>query len=177
MHNSDYIEKTKLWVKEFIIGHNICPFAAKPFEEGRISWEVLNEAAEFTKVLQAAIEKFVNEDWDSFSTCFLVMPFLQNFDDLVEVFYIIQEIAEDINVSEKLQYVAFHPKSHYGDIEEDEPVNFANRSPFAMVQILKVLEIESLNITDEFKDEFLQKNEDLLTEIGVEELSRNLDEY
>ena len=177
MHSSDYIDVTKLWVEEFIIGHNICPFAAKPFEEGKVKWEVLNEAAEFTNVIQAALEKFVKEDWDSFSTCFLIMPFLKNFDDLVEVFYVIQEVAEDLNFSEKLQYAAFHPQSHYGDIDKDEPVNFANRSPFAMVQLLKVDELDSLNITDDFKDEFLQKNESLLTELGVEELSRKLDEY
>ena len=83
MNKEIYIENSKKWVQEFVIKNNICPFAAGPFRTGKIDWKVLDESLKFDGILEMEIRHFIEEDWNKFSSKFLIIPFLENFDDYV----------------------------------------------------------------------------------------------
>jgi len=46
------LTETKAWLLEFVIGHNLCPFARKPFESDQIRF-ICSDALEDSDLLQA----------------------------------------------------------------------------------------------------------------------------
>ncbi len=177
MNKEIYIEDSKKWVSEFVIKNNICPFASGPFRNGKIDWKVLDEAPKFDGILEMEIKHFIEDDWNNISSKFLIIPFLDNFNDYVEVYYLMDYLTEKNGLEKFVQFVSFHPESRYGDVEPNDPVNFANRSPYPMIQILKKPEVESLNLSEEDKMEILENNENFLISEGFEKLTKNLNGF
>jgi hypothetical protein len=176
MEDSDYIINTGKWFKEFIIKENICPFAAAAFLDKKVGFEVLKSSANFDKTLEQKIQKFVSEEWEKWTTFFFILPFLKEYDVFLEVFYLAEEIAES-HADFPMHLVAFHPNHKYENVDENDTVNFANRSPFPLIQILKKTDLDQLNLSQEEKDTILERNEDLFRNTGFENLVKTLDEY
>lgn len=177
MDDLEIIRRTRSWVEEFIIFNNICPFASASYYDSKIIWDVLHISESFEDVLLASISKFRNQEWNNYETMFMIMPFLVVFDDLVEIFYILQEIAIEMGYNEDLSFVAFHPESRFGKNKDKDAVNFANRSPFPMVQIIKRETLKDINLSSEQKEEILDHNASLLETIGYNKLLKKLNEY
>lgn len=173
---ADYINKTQKWVQEFVINNNLCPFAKRPFDENKIVWKALEISQDFDQKLNVELAQFLNEE-KPFDTKFLIIPFLANFDDFVEVFYLIEDLAIDANIDHELEFVSFHPQSQYGDSDPDDAINFANRSPFPMIQLLRKQDLDALQLNEERKSEILNHNKRFLEGKGSVELTEELNGY
>lgn len=172
----DYIAPTKRWVSEFVIKNHICPFARKPFEEERIEWLVLEISEQFLSELKKEIGDFVMTEKKT-DTKFLIIPELLTFDATVEIFYLMQELATELDLETDVEFVSFHPESKYGDTREEEAVNFANRSPFPMIQLLRKSDLEALELTDDDKADILDRNKTFLDSTGYDKLLEGLNEF
>ncbi len=175
MVTDKYIEVSKKWVKEFIIANDICPFAKPVFEDDKVGWKILSLQANFDAILEKEALILVNEEHNAFETKFLIIPQLQLLDDFLEVFYFFEEMLEIKSLGVKL--VAFHPAMQFGEEDAEAAVNYATRSPFPMIQLLKNERLDALSLTEEGKDLILTRNEELLESKGIKELRKILNEY
>lgn len=176
MDDKQFVDNTLRWIKEFIIAKQICPFAEAAILKNEVGIKVLKSDPNFDLVLKKELQNFVDEGSKKWSTYFMVIPFLHNYDEFLEVYYVSAEMVDEIEEI-PLQLVAFHPNHLYSGVDELDTVNFANRSPYPLIQILKKDQLDALDLSNDEKEGILQRNENLFSEIGFENLIKALDEF
>ena len=169
---SDLTVVIKSWINEFIIQHDLCPFAKFPFENERIAFYELDSFSDPNLI--EAIEFFLTDPMDSYDTAFLIFENKIGFDDFIDFFYALEELLMENKVLARLKLVAFHPEYLHGEIEAPY-LHFSNRAPLPMVQLLNIDVINKL-IKPGQSEKILEKNEKVLKELGVESLQNKLNE-
>jgi hypothetical protein len=133
-------EVTMDWVRDFVIHHGLCPFAALPFKQGRVvavTLEEANEEAAFYAAM-AQVQKLVEEQ-SEVETILLVFPaLLGEFDTFLDFVYTFEEALAETGADELVQLAHFHPNYQFEGVAADDPGNRTNRSPFPVLQLLRV---------------------------------------
>ena len=141
------IQQTKSWVKEVVIGLNLCPFASAVFEKDRINYLVINDdgtADNMAMHLHQLADSFKELDNpDTYETSLLIFPeAYRQFDDYLDFLDIANRLLEDLNYAGIYQLASFHPDYRFEGSAEDDASNFSNRSPYPMLHLLKESSIE-----------------------------------
>jgi uncharacterized protein len=166
------IEETQKWVEDFVIGYNICPFAAKVlnnihysiFENTNIDFENY-----FLQIL------IVLDENTNIKTSLLIIP--NNVDDFYTYLDLV-ELAESIitshNYEGTYQVASFHPNYIFENSKEDDPANFTNRSPYPMLHLIREESISEAIETYGDTDQIPKNNIKLMNEIGYDKLKTAL---
>ncbi len=148
------VERTKIWIRDVVIGLNFCPFAPKPFKDELIVYKV-----DDTSDAAIALESLMNtchflEDNPAMETALLI--FSKGFSDFQDYLNLI-DLAEQLFKAEGFegvyQVASFHPGYLFAGSDENDPANYTNRSPFPMLHLLRedLLEIaidKHINVDD-----------------------------
>lgn len=148
------VERTKIWIRDVVIGLNFCPFAPKPFKDELIVYKV-----DDTSDAAIALESLMNtchflEDNPAMETALLI--FSKGFSDFQDYLNLI-DLAEQLLKAEGFegvyQVASFHPGYLFAGSDENDPANYTNRSPFPMLHLLRedLLEIaidKHINVDD-----------------------------
>ncbi len=144
-HALSHTEAVQSWLTNFVIGHNICPFAKRPFSQDRIRIRIIETGEEelLTKALLEELSDLVAIDRQKLETTLLVFPNLfPDFDD----FWAYWEWTQDLLVESKteglIQLVGFHPDFYFGDSEQEDLANYTNRSPYPLLHLLREESVE-----------------------------------
>jgi hypothetical protein len=128
------------WVRDFVIKHGLCPFAALPFEQGRVvavTMDGSNEEAAFYAAL-TQVQKLVEEQ-SEVETILLIFPeLLGEFDTFLDFVFTFEEALAETGADELVQLAHFHPNYQFEGVAKDDPGNRTNRSPFPILQLLLV---------------------------------------
>lgn len=134
MENYHAMESCKEWISNFVIKHNICPFAQRPFESNEIGY--YTEMAHSFDELALSFMKRIGSFKDS--TAFVIYRTqFADFLDFLDFYYACEAMLEDSDFDEQYQIVAFHPQYLFHGEAADDPSNLTNRSPFPMIHILR----------------------------------------
>lgn len=128
------------WVRDFVIRHALCPFAARPFAEGRveaIAVEAFDDEQAFYAAL-AQVQRLVEEQ--AVETTLIVFPgdLLAEFETFLDFVYTLEETLAETGADELIQLAHFHPAYRFEGVPADDPGNLTNRSPHPVVQLLRV---------------------------------------
>ncbi len=128
------IRDIQSWIESFIIGLNICPFAAGIVD--RILFVHHKETHHVTVANQVfeTIQKIRSQP--TYVTGFVIMP--KNrllFEDFFDLTQVLQEQVDE-RWPDEYVLVAFHPEFRYEGEREDNIVNAVNRSPHPMIHLL-----------------------------------------
>ncbi|MGH1436061.1 MAG: DUF1415 family protein [Lewinella sp.] len=139
------IQVMQSWLAGFVIEHNICPFAKRPFTQDRIRIRVVETDNEevLTKALLEELSDLVTINRAQLETTLLVFPNLfSEFDD----FWAYWEWTQDLLVASKteglIQLVGFHPDFYFGESDQDDLANYTNRSPYPLIHLLREESVE-----------------------------------
>lgn len=137
------IEQTLRWVSAFIVEYNICPFAKRELERGSIRVEVVRSK----KMAVALEELFAEVEWlnnhPETETTLLVFPtFFKNFDHYLDYVELAESLLIEQGYEGIYQLATFHPDYCFADVEPDDVANYTNRSPYAMVHLLREASVE-----------------------------------
>jgi len=134
MENYHAIETTKEWILNFVIHHNICPFAKRVFDSNEIRFytEVATSYEELALSFINRIKKF--QDNTAFILYRTQFP---EFLDFLDFYYTCEAILEDSDYDDLYQIVGFHPEYIFSESKKSDPANQTNRSPFPMIHILR----------------------------------------
>lgn len=132
------IQATKTWLEQFVIGLNLCPFAAKPFREGSIHF-ALEASAEPTQIAERLIDELERlQTSPEIETTLLIIPnALGDFDVYWDFVEVAESIIEQLGLMGIFQIASFHPKYCFEGVEADDPANRTNRSPYPMLHLLR----------------------------------------
>lgn len=133
-------KETLAWVKDFVIRHALCPFAAKPFNDGQvaaITCEAADEEGSFFWAL-TQVQGFVTGEEEA-ETVLLVFPEqLPGFSTFLDVVYAVEDALAETGADALVQLAHFHPDYCFDGVDPDDPGNRTNRSPHPVIQLLRV---------------------------------------
>ncbi|OAV46269.1 DUF1415 family protein [Lewinella sp. 4G2] len=129
------------WVETFVLRHGLCPFAAVPWRKGLVSAEVL-EAEDIETLFYSAlsqVQSFVGKERSKVETTLLVVPhLLADFETFLDFVFTFEEALAETGAAELVQLAHFHPDYQFEGLEFEDQANLTNRSPWPVVQLLRV---------------------------------------
>ena len=132
--------KTLGWVKDFVVGLNLCPFA-RPLLASDALRVTVCEATEdkgVAEALLAEIELIQKASEAEIATTLVVFPnALQRFDDYLAFLEGAQQLTEEMDLLGVLQLASFHPDYQFAGEPIEAASHFTNRAPFPMIHLLR----------------------------------------
>lgn len=173
------VELTRRWVKEVVIGLNLCPFARQPFESGRIRF-ALCEAGNMDDAYAALIQEvadFVQLPAEEVETGLFIVPRgLASFSEYLDVLEDAQTALQESGLDEILQLASFHPDYCFEGLDEEDPANYTNRSPFPMFHLIRQDGLAAALASWPDPASIPQRNIALLREMGLKKIHHLLDD-
>jgi hypothetical protein len=167
------IRKTRKWLKDFVIGLNLCPFAGQPFGEEKIRYDVFaySDIDSFISHFYEEAYALIMEGDSGFTTSLIIIPDgLEDFHFYLDVLETCQDVLDRSEMSELLQLASFHPDYQFEDSEEDDVTNYTNRSPFPMIHLLLEDEVATAIKHYGNTDNIPQINKNTLRKLGIDEV-------
>lgn len=166
MDDQAYIDKTKQWIKSFVIGLELCPFAAAPFNQEKIGFSVYNDIDEIQvaeKVLSQSKELASHE---VIETHFVILPKCDP--DFALYYGLVSRIQDIIDEYQDtgIVLVAFHPSFHYHGSDINDTANATNRSPYPMIHLLKKHSMDAAESSDVHIGDLLDRNQRVLSSMS-----------
>ncbi|WP_394349365.1 DUF1415 domain-containing protein [Phaeodactylibacter luteus] len=171
------LEQTERWLAEFVIGLNLCPFAGRPFKNGRVR----------IVVSTAASEQALTADWLSEGEALLAMPavevettlvvhpfVLQRFPDYNDYLWAANERLVEQGWEGELQLASFHPDYQFAGEGPHAASNYTNRSPYPMLHLIREDSLERALQNFDNPEEIPQRNIELMEKLGAEQLRSQL---
>ena len=114
------IQATRGWLEQFVIGLNLCPFAAKPFREGRIHY-ALEVSVEPTQIAERLIDELERlQTSPEIETTLLIIPnALGDFDVYWDFVEVAESIIEQLGLTGAFQIASFHPNYWFEGVAPD----------------------------------------------------------
>jgi len=172
------LEITRRWVKEVVIGLNLCPFARTPFEAGRIRY-TLGEAGSMDDAYAALIREiadFARLPAEVAETGLFIVPRgLEDFSDYLLVLEDAQAALAESGLGEMLQLASFHPDYCFDGLDEDDPANYTNRSPLPMFHLIRQDGLAAALESWPDPASIPRRNIALLREMGLDAIHKLLD--
>lgn len=145
METSDtaVVEATRRWVNEVVVGLELCPFAGRELERGRVRFVV--SAARTEEHLLAALKEEIDLlDHDpAIETTLLIHPgALADFLEYNDFLGLAEALVADLEREGVYQVASFHPGYRFAGTLDEDAGNYTNRSPFPMLHLLREASVE-----------------------------------
>ncbi len=169
--------RTTMWVNEFVIGLNLCPFAKAVQSKGQVRYVVSHAASgvALLEELERELSLLRATDADAVDTTLLIHPrVLGDFYDFNDFLGEVDELVEKLELEGELQVASFHPEYCFAGSSAEDPANYTNRSPYPMLHLLR--EASVTRAVDTFPDteSIPERNVELLRGMPAAKLKRRL---
>ena len=176
-HNENAVSATKNWLEHFVIAHNLCPFAAKPFNEDRIRY-VSCSATDEDQLENALVDEILflkaAKPQETETTIVIVPLMLAGFLEYNQFLDDVDSIIHELKLEGVIQIASFHPDYQFADLDKEDVRNYTNRSPYPVFHLIRESSIEKARgqmDTESIPD----RNMDLLLHMGIEKVRKNLE--
>ncbi|WP_280570541.1 DUF1415 domain-containing protein [Chromohalobacter sp. 296-RDG] len=162
--DADVIAMTRAWVANFVVAHDVCPFAGREVRRDSLRY-VVADGANPEHLLHALIEECHRLDAEpAIETTLMILPEgLADFDDYLDLLGVAESLLEAEGYAGIYQLASFHPDYVFendvfendafeNDVLEntdvegsaaDDPANYTNRSPWPMWHLLRERSVEA----------------------------------
>lgn len=173
MNEKAIIAATRRWIRDMVIGLNLCPFARRVFEADKIRYVVtdVKTQAGLLEVFAGEVALLGSGDLAGIETTLLIHPgVLGNFLDYNEFLDLAEQAIADLGMEGVLQVASFHPDYQFANTAPDDVENYTNRAPYPMLHLLRE---ESISAVADDVDELFEipeRNIETLRSIGKERI-------
>lgn len=132
------IRQTRQWIEQLVIGHNLCPFARRPFETGAILYQCApGSDAEAHLHRLAALCRRLDEQADIETALLIFTDDLQAFEPYLDFLELANALLAELGYEGIYQLASFHPDYRFADSPADDAANYSNRSPWPMLHLIR----------------------------------------
>ncbi|MDX1802538.1 MAG: DUF1415 domain-containing protein [Alcanivorax sp.] len=134
------IARTREWLEQVVIGLNLCPFARKPLQAGRVRFAVSDSRTieALLHDLQQELERLQQAGEDVIDTTLLIIPGqLHDFYDYNDMLDLAEGLLEQQGWSGSYQLASFHPAYQFAGTAVNDRGNFTNRAPYPVLHLLR----------------------------------------
>lgn len=128
------------WVRNFVVAHDLCPFAAHPLARGRVTAVACPEREPEGCFYWAGArgQEFLDQPPGLVETTLLVFPHaLAGFGDFLDFVATYEDFLNESGADALLQLAHFHPAYRFADAPPDDPAHATNRAPYPTLQLLR----------------------------------------
>lgn len=171
MREQAVIAHTRQWVQQVVIDLNLCPFARREFDGGRLRFAV--SAAVDEDELLADLERELQtlEQTGDIETTLLIHPdALLDFLAYNQFLERCDRLLEELDHVGRFQVASFHPDYRFAGTAADAAENYTNRSPYPMLHLLREDSISRAVAGHPDVDGIPLRNIELLTTLGTDHL-------
>ena len=168
---------TRCWVREMVVGLNLCPFAASPMKGDRIRYVLTQaETAEgIYRDLLSEMETLIGLPLSEVETSIFVVPKgLEDFDDYLDLLEVAEGVIPEAGLEGVLQLASFHPDYCFEGSDGDDPANYTNRSPYPMFHLIREEPLAQALETYPDPEAIPERNMALLRSMGLEAVRARL---
>ncbi len=134
------------WLEMVVIGLNLCPFASKPFRDGRVR-VLVSEAKtgiELLTDLQLELARLADTPVTTLETTLIAIPqMLADFADYNDFLDDVDALLDEYEWSGEYQVASFHPDYQFAGTLPTEAGNYTNRSPVPILHLLREDSVEA----------------------------------
>lgn len=131
---------TRRWIEQFVIGENLCPFAAPAVQQNQLRIAVCTGTAD-TELVMAVLDELdllQRTPESELATSVLAFPnALENFERYLDFVALAEELLEECGLDGIVQIATFHPQYYFADSEPGDVANYTNRAPFPLLHFLR----------------------------------------
>ena len=162
-------QKVRVWLEHFVVGLNLCPFAAPVVSSDRLRIKIC-ESTDLDQVMHTFLSELdliqSSSELDIATTLLVIPNALDDFEDYLDVIDLAETLLIDAGLEGVIQLASFHP--HYQFVEEpvESASHFSNRSPYPLIHFLREDMMASAlqNFTN--PEQIPARNVETLQEIG-----------
>ena len=173
MNNEAVIDRSLQWVRRFVIGLDLCPFAARVVDSGRLGWEVTpaGDPESAYRDFLACLEGFVTADQPE--TLLFVLPeAVPGFESFLDLLEQCEWAIDQAGLADRVQLASFHPDYRFDGAPPDDPANHSNRSPYPMLHLLRHDSVARAVAGHPNPSHIPERNCALLRRMGEQEIAR-----
>jgi len=172
LDDKQMIQQSKNWINDFIIAHNICPFAEQVVTNQSIDLDVINDS-DYEECLVQLIQKLIVLDENKkIETALMIFPeAVKDFDDYLEFLAIANQLIEDQGFDDDYQLASFHPDYCFEGEATDDAANFTNRAPWPMLHLIRQSSIDKGLEFYKHPEQIPENNIKLTRELGYDFLN------
>ncbi len=169
--DDEVIAATRRWVERVVMRHNFCPFAHKPFREGRIRYAVCR-AGDPEAVAEALLEELLHlsrAPRERIETTLLVTPrAFPDFHDYNDFLDVADALVEQLHLEGEIQIASFHPDYRFADLDPGDVRNYTNRSPYPTFHLIREASIDEARCSHPDVEGIPEANMARLQDMGLE---------
>ena len=128
------------WLKDVVIGMNLCPFASKPTSRGAVrvaSTEAVTPEA-IVSFLQQELEMLEDSSPVDLETTLVVLTeALWDFEQYTDFLMLVNAWLDDSGWADTFQVASFHPDYCFEGAEPEDVENYTNRAPYPVFHLLR----------------------------------------
>ena len=127
------------WFERVVLGLELCPFAARPWQEGAIRFAVTeeNEEIPLLQALESELQ-WLDEQPEAETTLLILSRALADFSEYNDFLDRVDELLLTGGWEGRYQVASFHPDYRFADsLGEDDPADWSNRSPYPLLHLIR----------------------------------------
>ena len=164
-------QNVEIWLRQVVIGLNLCPFSGKPTRENRVRFVVSNAVDEEQLLTDLIQEMTLLDDTPQSAietTLFIVPQLLQDFYDYMQFLQWAQSQLKRQGWQGVYQLASFHPDYCFAGAEPEDDENLTNRSPYPIIHIIREASLEAAIKYFDKVEEIPARNKEVVEELSEE---------
>jgi hypothetical protein len=169
MDERTVIETTRRWVAGVVVGLNLCPFARRVSEAGRVRYAVTDAMDEegLLGALGAELSALAAAPRAGVETTLLIHPgALTAFADYNDFLPAADALVRRLGLRGVIQVAGFHPGYRFAGTAPDAVENYTNRSPYPMLHLLREASVTEVAADPDALADIPARNIALLRRLG-----------
>lgn len=131
------------WLKDIVVGLQLCPFAKAPLQKKQIRFSISDAATEEQLIDELVKECQHLDDHQETETTLLICPdLLPDFFDFCQFIQWAESTLKKQHWQGIYQLAHFHPQYCFTGCDQDDAQNLTNRSPYPILHILREASLE-----------------------------------
>ena len=136
------IAALETWIREAVIGLNLCPFAHAPFTNDQVRYIVCRPSSPevLLDTFAQELAHLVQADSTACETTLLIVadaPFAKRFRDFNDLTGVAEDLLAELGFEGELQLASFHPQFQFAGTLKSDVSNFTNRAPYPVWHLLR----------------------------------------
>lgn len=162
------IASTRYWLSQTVIGYNFCPFARREFVRNTIKYQV-SSSNSIEPVLYELVDclQYLDKNSSTETTLLILPQGFESFDEYLDLVDYCNQLLERLEYTGKYQIASFHPDYCFDGLENNDPANYTNRSPYPILHILREASLERALENYEDPESIPENNIQLAREKGL----------
>ncbi|MCK5663511.1 MAG: DUF1415 domain-containing protein [Thiotrichaceae bacterium] len=161
------------WFEKVVLGLNLCPFAAKPYRQGAIRFELSQATNDETCLTDLLVNLNLLDDQLEIETLVVIIPnHLKLFSDYNQFLDLTDAMLEQQGWMGIYQIASFHPDYVFADCDVDDRANWTNRSPYPLLHLIRESSINKAVDSHPDINAIPQRNVELLRSLNDAEMKK-----